>query len=111
MFAHAIGFGLLERPVVRWLSDEEWEACGYTIEKEGDYYSFSREPLKRFENIAEDITSLKLSVALDDKYLDKVLSAIQDIREKNTTVEPGDIGVVFLEDNNSNYELAEQLII
>lgn len=82
MFAHAIGFGLLERPVVRWLSDEEWEACGYTIEKEGDYYSFSREPLKRFENIAEDITSLKLSVALDDKYLDKVLSAIQDIREK-----------------------------
>ncbi len=111
MFAHAIGFGLLERPVVRWLSDEEWEACGYTIEKEGDYYSFSREPLKRFENIAEDITSLKLSVALDDKYLDKVLSAIQDIREKNPTVEPGDIGVVFLEDNNSNYELAEQLII
>ncbi|WP_257006660.1 DEAD/DEAH box helicase [Shouchella clausii] len=111
MFAHAIGFGLLERPVVRWLSDEEWEACGYTIEKEGDYYSFSREPLKRFENIGENITNLKLAIAKDDTYLDKVLSAIQGIREGNPTVEPGDIGIVFLEDNKSNYELAEQLII
>lgn len=111
MFAHAIGFGLLERPVVRWLSDDEWEACGYTIERDGDYYSFSREPLRRFENISEDITSLMLGVAKADKYLEKVLSAIQDIKEKNPTVEPGDIGVVFLENSDSNYNLAEQLII
>ena len=111
MFAHAIGFGLLERPVVRWLSDDEWEACGYTIEKEGEYYSLSREPLKRFENIDENITSLKVGVADNGKYLENVLSAIQDIREKNPTVEPGDIGIVFLEGDNSNYNLAEQLII
>ena len=111
MFAHAIGFGLLERPVVRWLSDDEWEACGYTIEKEGEYYSLSREPLKRFENIDENITSPKVGVADNGKYLENVLSAIQDIREKNPTVEPGDIGIVFLEGDNSNYNLAEQLII
>ena len=63
MFAHAIGFGILERPVIRWLSDEEWEACGYTIEKEGEYYSLSREPLRRFENIDEKITGLRLEFA------------------------------------------------
>jgi superfamily I DNA and RNA helicase len=111
MFAHAIGFGLLERPVVRWLTDEEWEACGYTIEKDGDYYSFSREPLRRFEDISDDITSLKLSIAENDNYLDEVLMAINDIRVSNPTVEPGDIGIVFLENNDRNYNLAEKLII
>lgn len=111
MFAHAIGFGLLERPVVRWLSDQEWRACGYTIEKEGDNYTFSREPLRRFENISDDIASIKVYVAEHTNYLEKVLLAIKDIRENNPTVEPGDIGVVFLENTNSNYNLAEQLII
>ncbi|MGR5987084.1 UvrD-helicase domain-containing protein [Bacillus sanguinis] len=111
MFAHAVGFGVLERPVVRWLSDEEWEACGYAIEKDGDYYSFSREPLRRFDNVHDNITSLKLSIAEDNKYLDKVISSIKDIQEKNPTVKPGDIGVVFLENKNSNYDLAEELII
>jgi superfamily I DNA and RNA helicase len=111
MFAHAVGFGLLERPVVRWLSDEEWVACGYNIQKEGDNYSFSREPLSRFEDIDDEISSLELCVAEDDNYLDKVLWSIRDIQEKNPTVEPGDIGIVFLENNDKNYNLAERLII
>lgn len=111
MFAHAVGFGILERPVVRWLNDEEWLACGYTIEKAGEYYSFSREPLKRFENLDDNITSIKLCTPEKNNYLDKVLWAIQDIKEKNSTVEASDIGVVFLENNNWNYNLAESLII
>ncbi|NBK99863.1 MAG: endonuclease, partial [Erysipelotrichia bacterium] len=81
------------------------------IEKEGEYYSLSREPLRRFENIEEKITGLRLEFAENDQYLEKVLGAIKDIREKNPTVEPGDIGIVFLEDSKSNYNLAEQLII
>ncbi|MEH6954476.1 DEAD/DEAH box helicase [Neobacillus drentensis] len=111
MFAHAVGFGILERPVVRWLNDEEWLACGYTIEKTGDYYSFSREPLRRFEDVDDDITSIKLCTAEVDNYLDKVLWAMRDIKEKNPTVEAGDIGVVFLENNDLNFNLAERLII
>jgi len=111
MFAHTVGFGILERPVVRWLTDEEWQACGYIIEKQGDRYSFSREPLRRFENINDNIPSIKLCVAEDYEYLDKVLWAIKDIQKSNPTVEPGDIGVVFLENNHSNYKLAEKLII
>lgn len=111
MFAHALGFGVLERPVIRWLSDEEWEACGYTIVKDEDYYSFSREPLRRFENVSEDIPGLVLRIAESGSYLSEVLSILSDIKEKNPTVEPEDIGIVFLEDNNSNYDLADQLII
>ena len=52
-----------------------------------------------------------MNLLKDDQYLEKVLGAIKDIREKNPTVEPGDIGIVFLEDSKSNYNLAEQLII
>lgn len=111
MFAHALGFGVLERPVIRWLSDEEWEACGYTIEKNGDTYRFSREPLRRFENVSEEIPGLVLRTAESGNYLSEVLSILADIKEKNPTVEPEDIGIVFLEDNNSNYNLADQLII
>lgn len=111
MFAHVVGFGLLERPVVRWLSDDEWKACGYILEKEDDVYSFSREPLKRFETIKDTISSIKISVPNQKNYLEKVLEAIDDIKEKNPTVEPGDIGVVFLENNDDNYRLAEELVI
>lgn len=111
MFAHVVGFGLLERPVVRWLSDDEWKACGYILEKEDDIYSFSREPLKRFETIKDTISSIKISVPNQKNYLEKVLVAIDDIKEKNPTVEPGDIGVVFLENNDDNYRLAEELVI
>lgn len=111
MFAHAVGFGLLERPVVRWLTDDEWEACGYTIMKEGDYYKFSRDPLKRFDDLDENIDSIKLLIAENNNYLDKVILAINEIRRNNSTVKPGDIGIVFLENDNLNYNLAEQLII
>ncbi|MGW7162641.1 DEAD/DEAH box helicase [Paenibacillus taichungensis] len=111
MFAHALGFGLVERPVVRWLDDEEWLACGYNLKIEGDKYSFSREPLRRFENITDDITSIKLSIAKDESYLQNVISTIDHIIGENPTVEPGDIGIVFLENSNQNYNLVEQLII
>lgn len=111
MFAHAIGFGLLERPVVRWLSDEEWLACGYTIEKNEEDYSFSREPLNRFENLEEEIPSIKLAATDKNGYLTKVLNALHDIKASNPTVEASDIGVVFLENNDLNYELVENLII
>lgn len=111
MFAHVVGFGLLERPVIRWLSDEEWRACGYTLEKKGCFYDFSREPLKRFTDLENDVSNIELNIAEDDNYLNEVLVAIEDIQTKNPTVKPEDIGVVFLENNDSNYRLAEEIVI
>ena len=34
MGAHAIGMGLFEKKL-RWLKDDEWEACGYDVKREG----------------------------------------------------------------------------
>lgn len=33
MFAHAVGMGLYEIPVIRWLEDEEWISCGYKVSR------------------------------------------------------------------------------
>lgn len=111
MMAHAIGFGLFERPVVRWLEDEEWTACGYQIQKNGSEYKLYREPLKRFENLPNnDAKSIKIGVLPEgDLSLDAVLQAIKDIKEENPTVQPDDIGIVFLENIDRNYKLAERI--
>lgn len=111
IFAHVLGFGLKERPVIRWLNDEEWKACGYNIEKSSDeFYSLSRDPLNRFDDIGGE---LQKSIQLVDAEKKDYLQATSDILDKiianNPTIQPGDIGIVFLENTNDNYNLAEQI--
>lgn len=48
MFAHAVGMGLYEKPVIRWLEDDEWEACGYQLQRTPPAVSLSRSPVHRF---------------------------------------------------------------
>jgi superfamily I DNA and RNA helicase len=33
MFSHALGMGLYETPVLRWLKNPEWDSCGYTYQE------------------------------------------------------------------------------
>ena len=44
-----------------------------------------------------------------DKYLNTVLNTIEKIRENNPTVLPDDIGIIFMENSNDNFELASKL--
>ncbi|GAB3056826.1 DEAD/DEAH box helicase [Salinicoccus sesuvii] len=111
MFAHAIGFGLLERPVIRWLSDEEWEACGYIFEKKDNLYEFSREPLNRFTDLGEVVSNIEVSTSDREHYVERIMEAIKEIKANHSTVEPDDIGIIFLENNDYNYNLVEELII
>jgi superfamily I DNA and RNA helicase len=109
MFAHGIGMGLFDR-VLRWLSDDEWEACGYIVKKNGKKYNLHREPLRRFEDIeAEGIESVKIIATENQKYESEIMLIIEDIVDKNPTVVPDDIGIIFLENVNSNYQLASTL--
>ena len=48
MGAHAIGMGLFEKKL-RWLKDDEWEACGYDVQREGKNIELHRKPLKRLK--------------------------------------------------------------
>lgn len=109
MFAHAVGMGLYEKPVIRWLEDEEWISCGYQIIRTDGNFQLSRMPLRRFEDIEiSNISSIEVIETSSD-YVNDVIKIIDEIRKENPSVQAGDIAVVFLESTNSNYKFADLL--
>lgn len=96
MFAHGLGMGLFEPVKQRWLMDEEWEACGYKVTKleNGKKYRLGRIPLRRFEDLESEKTQ-SMNLIKSNKIQDVVIGIIQNIKLKNPTVCPGDIGIVF----------------
>ena len=109
MGAHAIGMGLFEKRL-RWLDDEEWEACGYKLLRKDDKVELHRKPLRRFEDI--DIRStngIELVQIENSQYLETILAIIDNIINKYPSVTPDDIGIMFMENMESNYTLATQL--
>lgn len=111
MCAHAIGMGLFEKNgKLRWLEDRAWIDCGYDIKKENGYYDLYRKPLRRFEDLGNvNITSLAVIPAERNDYFSKIIEIIQKIKDENPKVEPDDIGIMFLENTNVNYTLANRL--
>ena len=112
MFAHSIGMGLYEKPVIRWLEDDEWKACGYSVSRDNGKFSLSRAPIHRFEDIdLKEIKNIEV-IESDCNTMDIVLSTIDEIRKVHPTVCPGDIAIVFLEGNDKeNYTLADKLVV
>ena len=111
MFAHAVGMGLYEIPVIRWLEDDEWLSCGYKINRTDTKFVLSRVPLRRFEDIdTSQVNSIEVLSSSESEIQSNVLSIIDSIRAKHSTVQAGDIAIVFLEGSNrQNYELADYL--
>lgn len=110
MFAHALGMGLFEEKRISWLSKTELEACGYSVKEEKGNYILTRKPLKRFEDLEiEKIKTIELIKTGVDQYMDKILEIVGEIKEKNPTVTPDDIVILFLKNNSQNYEFAEKL--
>lgn len=113
MFSHALSMGLFENKVIRWLQDEEWKTFGYQIEKnKDDIYKFKREPLRRFEDIQPDLNECAEIVSIDNyKCEDEVINTIKEIKEKNPTVKADDIGIVFVEQSKTIYNVIDRLSI
>ncbi len=115
MFAHAVGMGLYEYPVIRWLEDEEWISCGYRIQRDKKERKFvlSRIPLRRFEDLdTSDLHSIEVVSSKEEEMETNILKIIDSIRDTHPTVHPGDIAIVFLEGKNkNNYELADSLVM
>ena len=112
MFAHGVGMGLFEKHKLRWLSDDEWARCGYLIEKEDKLYRLKREPLRRFEDLAENKTeSMKIVRAKPNEFALNVVSVIRGIMSENPTVTLEDIGIIFLGGKNWGYQIADVLEI
>lgn len=109
MGAHAIGMGLFEKRL-RWLNDDEWEACGYDVKRQDGSFELHRKPLKRFEDIdMSESDGITIIPSENEEYLKTVLETIDRIREKNSTVMPDDIGIIFMENTDSNFKLASSL--
>lgn len=116
MFAHAIGMGLFEEEKMRWLEDEEWEACGYKVEKRGSgsLYRLTREPLRRFEDIDEAFPSVVLE-KVDGNFIEgaasSIVAAIRKLSQENPTLQAEDIGIIILDRNNEAFALADKLAV
>lgn len=112
MCAHAIGMGLFEpHEQLRWLSDKGWNDCGYDFKKKDGHYYFYRKPLRRFENIeGESLSFLEMYPTSKEKYFERIIQLIRKICQENETVEPDDIAIMFLENSNQNYNIANQLV-
>lgn len=111
MCAHAIGMGLFEKKhYLRWLDDKSWEACGYDIRKERGFYDLYRRPLRRFEDLGNTgIKNIEIIETKPELYLNRILSIIAKLQGENTSLQPDDIGIMFLENDNRNYQLASNL--
>ena len=112
MFAHAVGMGLYESPVIRWLDDKEWQACGYIVDRKSEAFTLSRVPLRRFEDVdMSDTKSIQVMECSGEAMESKIYSIIDDIRTNNLTVQAGDIAIVFEGNSRANYDLADALAI
>ncbi|MCQ5202811.1 DEAD/DEAH box helicase family protein [Mordavella massiliensis] len=113
MCAHAIGMGLFTNEpesYLSWLDDKAWEACGYDIEKAEGFYNLYRKPLRRFEDLGNTGIKNMEILSIDRKdYIAQILNIIEELRENNPTLRPDDIGIMFLENTNENYQLVNLL--
>ncbi|WP_288382271.1 AAA family ATPase [uncultured Acinetobacter sp.] len=113
MFAHGLGMGLFEERKLQWLSEPEWELCGYNVEKRENQLTLSRDPLRRFEDIPNN-NSIEL-VPCSDFYneessrIEQTIGLIKKIRDENPTVQPHDIAIILTETDTSAYDLMADL--
>jgi superfamily I DNA and RNA helicase len=110
MFSHALGMGLYEKPVLRWLKDNEWDACGYNYEQHGERAIVSRDPLRRFEDIPDQFRATSLTQVDDDNNIaESIFTIVEKIRAEHENVCPGDIAVLFLDTSKYIYNVIPEL--
>lgn len=112
MFSHALGMGLYEEPVLRWLKEAEWDSCGYNYQQLGKRVELSRDPLRRFEDIPKDYKSTSLHLLdKEDNGPAEIIEIIKDIQRRHPTLEEGDIAVIFLDTAGYIYDVIQALKI
>jgi len=110
MFSHALGMGLYETPVLRWLKEHEWDACGYSYLESGGRAIIKRDPLGRFEDIPEDYKSTVIhQVHSGEQIAESILRIVESIKNRHESISQGDIAVLFLDRGNYIYDVISEL--
>jgi len=107
MFAQALGMGLFEKDKLWWLDEDQWKQCGYNVDINGNQYTLTREPLRRFEDVDPDFDSLKI-IGVKNLMPD-IVTLIGKIYDEFQTVKPEDIAIIFLDNEKYIYQYAEGL--
>jgi len=110
MFSHALGMGLYEMPVLRWLKENEWDACGYNFTNTGHGRAIlSREPLRRFDEIPVDTPSTFIHQVDNASIADTILAIVTNLRARFQSIQPGDIAVIYLDKAGYVYDSISEL--
>lgn len=114
MFAHALGLGLFEKKRFRWLNENDWTTCGYSIKTHGDRMTLTREPNKRFDG--DDISYESIKVyqrkTTDTPIADEICNLIKEMdKENDGCLTPDDVAVIFVDEKSRNYNIANQICI
>lgn len=110
MFSHALGMGLFEVPVLRWLREVEWDACGYLYSESNGRAIVSRDPLRRFEDIPTNFRSTTLhELPRNGSISETIIGVIKDIVRRHPTAKQGDFAVILLDRDNYIYDVITRL--
>jgi len=109
MFSHALGMGLFEEPVLRWLKDGEWDACGYLYKETNGRAIVSRDPLRRFEDIPANFQSTTIHALNNEEIAESLVSIINEIRARHATAQQGDFAIIFVDKANYVYDAISSL--
>lgn len=97
MFAHSIGMGLFENPPLNWLKDEEWEVCGYKVNREKSF-QLTREPIRRFEDVQSE-NSIILQKGDVNELQQLIINNLVRLKEEHPTITPDDVGIILISDD------------
>ena len=110
MFSHALGMGLYEQPVLRWLKTNEWPACGYNYDEQNGRAIVSRDPLRRFEDIPDAFAPTTIhQVQPTETVTGSIIHIIEHLKNRHPTLSQGDIAILFIEQKKYIYNEIAQL--
>jgi superfamily I DNA and RNA helicase len=117
MIAHGLGLGIFEEKALKTLSLNEWHACGYNVkELPNSNIELSRDPIRRFEDLeSETIDSFSMKILNSDIQPQALSSTVFELltalKNENPTLQPTDIGIIFLDRDASVYGFIESFCI
>ena len=111
MFAHALGLGLFEEKRYRWLNENDWRTCGYSVKMNGNRMTLTREPNTRFDGDDISYESVKVFNRSSLTSVPQMIcKLIDDMNKENMgTLTPDDVAVIFVDEKTRNYNLANQI--